>query len=222
MPRWCDPTEGAGVRDGDGAVTVRPAHADDAEALATAHVRAWQVGYRGMMPQDYLDGIDLDERIAQWRGWVADGRFVRTRLVVAEVAGVVAGFAIHGPERVPDDDAAPASTSSSAGAARSSSGGGATPSSGGGDGPEPATGELYALNVHPDRWGGGVGSVLLGHVHAALADAGHREAVLWVVPQNERARRFYARHGWAPDGAAKTDTVQGVTVDEVRYRRRLP
>lgn len=174
------------------AVAVRGARVDDAEALARAHVLAWQVGYRGMMPQDYLDGIDLDERIVQWRRWVADDRFVRTRLVVADVVGAVAGFAIHGPERVPDGDAAS------------------------------GAGELYALNVHPDHWGGGVGSVLLTHVHAALADAGHREAVLWVLPQNERARRFYARHEWAPDGAAKRDTIQGVTVDEVRYRRRLP
>lgn len=180
-----------------GEVVVRSGRAEDGEALATAHVRAWQEGYRGMMPQDYLDGIDLDERIAQWRRWVADGRFVRTRLVVAELSGVVAGFAIHGPERDPDDDA-PRPVA------------------------EPGPGELYSLNVHPEHWGAGVGSALLTHVHAALTGAGHREAVLWVLPQNERARRFYARHGWVPDGAAKTDTVQGVTVDEVRYRRRLP
>ena len=181
-----------------GGVTVRTARTEDAEALATTHVRAWQVGYRGMMPQDYLDGIDLDERVAQWRGWVADGRFVRTRLAVAEVAGQVAGFAIHGAERVPDGAAAPAAPAA------------------------PGTGQLHALNVHPDHWGAGVGSALIVHVHTALAQAGHQEAVLWVLPQNARARRFYARHGWAPDGAAQTETIQGVTVEEVRYRRGLP
>ena len=56
-------------------VTVRTARADDAEALATAHVRAWQAAYRGILPQDYLDAIDLDARVEQWRGWIAHGRF---------------------------------------------------------------------------------------------------------------------------------------------------
>lgn len=176
---------------GLGEVTVRSARPADAEALATVHVRAWQVGYRGMLPQDYLDGIDLAARVEQWRGWVADARFVGTRLVVAEVDGAVAGFAIHGPQRVPDG------------------------------GTFRGLGELYSLNVDPDRWGAGVGTALMGHVHAALRAAGHAEAVLWVLPENERARRFYQHHGWAPDGVVQTDTVQGVTVEEMRYHRHL-
>lgn len=182
-----------------GVVTIRAVRADDAEALATAHVRAWQVGYRGMMPQDYLDAIDLARRVEQWRDWVVRGRFRRTTVAVADVAGAVAGFAIHGPE------------------------GGASESPGDEVARGPGTvGELYSLNVHPDHWSTGVGSALMAHVLGALADAGHTEAVLWVLPANERARRFYERRGWVPDGAERTDTVQGVTVDEVRYRRPLP
>jgi GNAT superfamily N-acetyltransferase len=178
---------------------LRPARADDAEALATAHVRAWQVGYRGILPQDYLDGIDLDARIEQWRGWVARGRFRRTHLVVAEVGGAAVGFAIHGPE------------------------GGATDAPDGGSAPPSGTvGELYSLNVHPAHWGAGTGGALMSHVVAELARASHAEAVLWVLPKNDRARRFYERNGWATDGAERSDTVQGVTVDEIRYRRRLP
>jgi len=44
--------------------------------------------------------------------------------------------------------------------------------------------------------------------------------VLWVLRDNSRARRFYERAGFAPDGV--TDVLErlgGVT--EVRYRRAL-
>ena len=53
----------------------------------------------------------------------------------------------------------------------------------------------------------------------AAPEAG--ELHLWVVEGNARARRFYEREGWAPDGAAKEDEFGGQVVREVRYRRRL-
>jgi RimJ/RimL family protein N-acetyltransferase len=44
--------------------------------------------------------------------------------------------------------------------------------------------------------------------------------VLWVLRDNTRARRFYERAGFAPDGATDVlDRLGGVT--EVRYRRAL-
>jgi RimJ/RimL family protein N-acetyltransferase len=42
--------------------------------------------------------------------------------------------------------------------------------------------------------------------------------VLWVLPGNARARRFYERAGWAADGTEKTSEAFGVSFDEVRYR----
>jgi hypothetical protein len=47
-------------------------------------------------------------------------------------------------------------------------------------------------------------------------------ATLWVLQDNARARRFYSQAGWAADGAAKTDDVDGFPLLEVRYRRPLP
>jgi RimJ/RimL family protein N-acetyltransferase len=49
---------------------------------------------------------------------------------------------------------------------------------------------------------------------------GFAETVLWVLPANARARRFYEAAGWVADGAERTSEVFGVTVPEVRYRRR--
>lgn len=90
----------------------------------------------------------------------------------------------------------------------------------GGDGS--AVGEVFALNVHPDFWRGGVGSALLALAESDLREAGFGNAVLWVVPSNTRARRFYERAGWRDDDAHRVEQVHGVEIEEVRYRRELP
>jgi GNAT superfamily N-acetyltransferase len=82
-------------------------------------------------------------------------------------------------------------------------------------------GELSAINVDPDHWGTGAGRALLAAAHGELARLGFQEAVLWVLPGNRRARRFYEAAGWVADGAERTAEVFGVVVAEVRYRRRL-
>ena len=83
-----------------------------------------------------------------------------------------------------------------------------------------ATGELYALYVHPDRWASGVGKDLIttamDHLRPRFATA-----TLWVLRGNARARAFYEGRGWRPDGAARTEQRYGATLDEVRYRREL-
>lgn len=84
-----------------------------------------------------------------------------------------------------------------------------------------ATGELVALNVHPEVFGTGVATRLLEAAQEELRGAGFTRAVLWVVPVNARARRFYAREGWTHDGVDSTTTVQGITIDVTRYSRAL-
>ena len=89
------------------------------------------------------------------------------------------------------------------------------------DSDDPTCGELYAINLHPDNWRRGLGRQLLRHATAQLARLGFTAAVLWVEASNDRARRFYEIEGWVFDGTERTDTVQGATVDEVRYTRQL-
>ena len=86
---------------------------------------------------------------------------------------------------------------------------------------EPGTGELSALHVDPDRWGRGVGAALVTAARGRLLEQGFAGALLWVLVGNRRAERFYRLDGWLPDGASRTATVWGMTVDEVRYRRAL-
>jgi len=86
-------------------------------------------------------------------------------------------------------------------------------------------GELYMINLAPSAWGKGIGSALLKRSTSALAALDHREAILWVVRQNARARRFYTREGWSQEGDRRdTITENGFTfdIDELRYVRALP
>jgi GNAT superfamily N-acetyltransferase len=87
--------------------------------------------------------------------------------------------------------------------------------------PDGGPGELYALNVDPAYWGWGVGRSLLVAATDALAGLGYRDAVLWVVLGNERARALYSSEGWVADGGIVTEETFGVTVTEVRYGRSL-
>jgi GNAT superfamily N-acetyltransferase len=81
-------------------------------------------------------------------------------------------------------------------------------------------GELYAIYVDPDVWSSGVGRALIERAEWHLA-ADYAEATLWVLHDNERARKFYERAGWEPDEVHKLDEHLGVAVPEVRYRKRL-
>lgn len=45
---------------------VRPARRSDAGAIGEIHVRSWQAAYAGKMPADYLDGLNVDDRIKRW------------------------------------------------------------------------------------------------------------------------------------------------------------
>ena len=42
-----------------------------------------------------------------------------------------------------------------------------------------------------------------------------------MLEDNPRARSFYERAGWAPDGARKAEERWGVRAPEVRYRKTL-
>jgi len=81
-------------------------------------------------------------------------------------------------------------------------------------------GELYAIYVDPDAWSTGAGRSLLLRAEEQLA-RDYDTAVLWVLEDNPRARRFYEAGGWAADGAAKAEVRLGVRATEVRYRKDL-
>lgn len=181
IQRWT-PTRAARLR-------VRRAVPGDAAGVAEVHVASWQVGYAGLLPDDLLARLSVEERTRSWTTNLAasDGRCT---LVALDDGDRVLGFASVGPDR--DDDAAP------------------------------GTGELWALYAHPDSWRRGVGSSLMGAATDELVTRGFDRATLWVLTSNDRARRFYERHGWRARDRHKTDWRDDVRLDEVQYELDLP
>ncbi|GGT26686.1 GNAT family N-acetyltransferase [Nonomuraea spiralis] len=121
---------------------IRQATSADAGAIAEVHVRSWQAAYRGLVPQDHLDGMNAAARRPAWERWLARTAWPREGTLVAEAV-------------------------------------------------------------------------------AALSRAGYRQAVLWVLDANVRARRFYEAAGWHDDGVVKDDDSRGFVLTEIRYRRPL-
>ncbi|MDZ7864625.1 GNAT family N-acetyltransferase [Acidovorax sp.] len=82
----------------------------------------------------------------------------------------------------------------------------------------PATrGEVWAIYVDPARWSQGAGQALWRQAREQLQEQGKAEASLWVLAANQRAIRFYAALGFAPDPESdRTITVAGAPIDEVR------
>jgi GNAT superfamily N-acetyltransferase len=85
---------------------------------------------------------------------------------------------------------------------------------------ERGVGELYAIYVEPERWSTGTGRLLIEQCEVQLR-ASFGEATLWVLEDNPRARAFYERAGWSPDGGRKSEERWGVRAPEVRYRKTL-
>lgn len=165
-------------------VTIREAAPADAEAIATVHVASWREGYRGVVPDEYLDGLDTAERADEWRTVVADldrGQHVW----VAEDEEEVLGFAVLGPSR--DEDA------------------------------DRTTLEIYAIYLEPHAWGRGVARELMRTVLAHVPDGS--AVTLWALDANDRARHFYRRNGFVPDGVEKVEEFGGQYLTELRYRR---
>lgn len=169
----------------------RRAEIADAAAVAAVQVIAWQAGYRDIMPASHLASIG-DGGVERWN-----------RILIRESAGDRRGSRTY----VVEDAAGVVVGISTAGPAREET--------------EPGLGELWMLNVAPQAWGTGVAVRLHDYALDRLRDSGFGDAILWVVERNARARRFYERSGWRPDGGAKTVDVRGFSVPEVRYRIAL-
>ncbi len=78
---------------------IREATVADAAAIAAVHVRGWQHAYRGILGDDFLDGIPVVERTAGWTRALTAGEAPTLLSVTAER---VTGFACVSASR--DDD----------------------------------------------------------------------------------------------------------------------
>lgn len=162
---------------------VRPMRVEDAPALGRVHVEAWRWAYRGLMPDEVLDGLSAEKRAKIHASAATDARTVSFTALDGDAP---VGFAHAGPGR--DDDLPPNAA------------------------------ELYAIYLLESALDRGIGRALLERALWPLAGAPC--ITLWVLEGNTRARRFYERAGFAPDGATQAHPVGcGADRPAVRYRR---
>lgn len=87
---------------------VRPMTVDDCEGVAGIRIGGWQDAYRGLVPQAYLDGLDVEADAERHRARLLNGDGSVVNLVAEAEGGELVGWAAFGPYRDGDvrtDDA---------------------------------------------------------------------------------------------------------------------
>ena len=84
---------------------------------------------------------------------------------------------------------------------------------------DPAIAHLLAMWVHPLLRHTGAADALVVALLAWALERGARQMQLMVISSNERAQRFYARHGFRPTGHQSTRERDGAI--ELKMERRL-
>jgi len=171
-------------------VSVRPASAADAEAIARVQLVTWRTAYRGLLPAAVLDDWDEPATVEAWRAAAVAPPTPGHTLLVALDGTVVAGFAAVTPAELAADEQSLA---------------------------EGATHEVTALLVEP-RWGRrGHGSRLLA---AAVDLAAAMDVVrlqMWLPEADTVTARFLEQAGWAPDGWARSLDAGSTIVRQLRW-----
>ena len=186
---------------------IRAGSAADAAQVAAVQREGWLAAYTGIIADEIIDRVTTPDDGARVRQSFRTRPWQRMIVAVPDGkdgeddgrSGIV-GYAAFGPET--DVLGAPWPHPLST------------------DGEERRVAELYALYVRPAWWSTGTGRALMDRALGRSVAAGYSSVTLWVLRDNRRARRFYERAGFAPDGATNVLTGLG-DVLEVRYRQQL-
>lgn len=176
------------------AVTIRPAGFGDVDGIQRVARESYHAAYG-----DLIDADALDAQLDEWYSEDSvENRVLRdaaTLLVADHDADGVVGYASGGPTPTSTDDGEDESKS-------------------------PTEAMLYTCYVHPDHWGERAGHGLFTAIEDALRDRGFERMTIPVLADNDRARQFYADHGYP---AVDTDTTEfaGETVPEATHAGEL-
>jgi len=76
---------------------LRRAIVDDADAIARVQVESWRSTYAGIVPEDYLQSLDVEDRTASWAKHLLDGSMLAfVALDVVGIFGFVCGGKLRG------------------------------------------------------------------------------------------------------------------------------
>lgn len=75
-------------------IVIRNAKKEDAAMIARVHIESWRATYKGIMPDDFLNNLNLTSRIEYWNRTLEKAT---DNVFVAEANNEVIGFAFAGP-----------------------------------------------------------------------------------------------------------------------------
>ena len=164
--------------------------------MSLLHALGWRAAYRDSIPADYMAREITDERwVPVFRQNHGEGRYHGLLLYDGEQPLCCATY---GPARVDQSAGDTICAFSSPGLAD--------------------WGELVSLYAHPDYWGQGYGSAVMKEVLRRLNTAGYPGCFLYVLRENDRARRFYEKHGFVWDGhSLEMALTADTTLTDLRY-----
>jgi ribosomal protein S18 acetylase RimI-like enzyme len=170
---------------------IRRATSDDAFAIAEVHHRTWQVAYRGIVDDEFLDNMVIEHREQRWRTALESQTQSSITLVAVSDDATVQGHVSVGSTRDDDttrDDGADAGNAW----------------------------EIYSIYVDPGQQHRGLGAELL-KAALVVVPPETRRITLWVLADNHDARAFYEAQGFGADGGAQDVRIGDQQLQELRY-----
>lgn len=72
-------------------LSIRSAELKDVNEIAMIHVETWKKSYRGILPQQLLDSLILEDKIKKWQLWLNDESESK-HFIVGCVDDIIMGF----------------------------------------------------------------------------------------------------------------------------------
>ena len=159
----------------EGNVIIRQAHPDDVEGIAYVHFRTWQTTYTGLMPDEIIQGLDINRNRKYWTKNLTstEEKFVHTKTFVAIAEesrdadikkGQIVGFINGGKNRDPKFN---------------------------------VDGEIYAIYILKEMQGKEIGRKLFNSMLEFLKSEKLSSMIIWVL-KNNSASKFYSKMGGLP------------------------
>ena len=162
---------------------------DDLPRIAHIHNEGWRAAYKGIVDQDYLDGLDDEERLEKWQNWLKAGE-IENLYVAADEHDQAYGFISFGKLRTPPPGCSPI---------------------------RPVyVSEIYAIYVLPDYWRKGAGRALMKCAAKMLQEQKKDSLCLWVIEKNKNAMSFYKELGGERCGKMNVE-IAGKNTREICY-----
>lgn len=205
---------------------IRPvSDRDDRMAVSRVYEESWKEAYRNIVPQAYLDSIPAG-------AWCEAAFRPDVRSLVMTVGDEIVGTASYCKMRLFDimpDKFDSSETKNMKG--KEGEGGAKTGSIKTSEDSERTKnikdygdmkavencGEIVSIYFLPQYMGKGFGTLLMQAALAELKKMGYQSCCLWVLEENERARHFYEKMGFGPDGTYMEQEIEGKSLREMRY-----